>query len=344
MQRNLFNMLCCPLCKEDLKLHKDTNNNDTISEGCMVCKSCGKEYQVHDGIPKLYLADDEIISKSDQSKFAEFIITPETLSNKIKNNPPPNRESFLSNKKKGKFFLVCGWLSVFVSFFLLISSRNNSGLIISDRVQLLILISILFFVIDYLIYRRTTKIEYVDNLHKLTGLLKENRLSEYDSRIHIKDNKEEYENKNENEKVFGISKKDIISSTLNKYNFEGRTGLHVGCGGELLHGTSIPYFDKGYNLLGLDISEDYLKEYIKIFNSEGVLANSMLLPFKNGIFDIVNFTDILEHLHHPYLGLCEAQRILRKGGGDYFNYSLSDPCPQICKPVNFSREAYRFIL
>ena len=40
----------------------------------------------------------------------------------------------------------------------------------------------------------------------------------------------------------------------------------------------------------------------------------MALPFSNGTFDIVSYGDILEHLHHPFLGLCEVSRILKKGG------------------------------
>jgi len=40
----------------------------------------------------------------------------------------------------------------------------------------------------------------------------------------------------------------------------------------------------------------------------------MALPFANDSFDIVNFCDVLEHLHHPFLGLCEVSRVLKAGG------------------------------
>jgi ubiquinone/menaquinone biosynthesis C-methylase UbiE len=67
-------------------------------------------------------------------------------------------------------------------------------------------------------------------------------------------------------------------------------------------------------MAGVDISEDYLLEYRQIFNTNAVQANAMALPFRDRTFDIVSYCEILEHLHHPFLGLCEVNRVLRDGG------------------------------
>jgi ubiquinone/menaquinone biosynthesis C-methylase UbiE len=45
-----------------------------------------------------------------------------------------------------------------------------------------------------------------------------------------------------------------------------------------------------------------------------IQANGVALPFRSGSFDLVNFTDILEHLHEPLVGLRELNRVLNKGG------------------------------
>ena len=69
MKKDLLEILCCPLCKKDLVLQTELTNNGNISEGSMVCNSCGNRYLVHAGIPRLYITDNEIISISDKSKF-----------------------------------------------------------------------------------------------------------------------------------------------------------------------------------------------------------------------------------------------------------------------------------
>jgi SAM-dependent methyltransferase len=105
-----------------------------------------------------------------------------------------------------------------------------------------------------------------------------------------------------------------IAATLKKYNLHGGKGLNIGCGGELHQRVSKPYFDQGYDMLGIDISKEYLTEYRSIFKTDAILASSLALPLSNDIFDLINYTDILEHLHHPFLGLCEANRVLKNGG------------------------------
>lgn len=116
------------------------------------------------------------------------------------------------------------------------------------------------------------------------------------------------------QKDFVDYKSKKIESILDKYNFKVKSALNVGCGGALHKSVSEPYFNKGYNMIGVDISEEYLKQFSQIFNTDVVQANVMALPFRSNNFDIINFTDLVEHLHHPLLGLSEAQRVLKTGG------------------------------
>jgi SAM-dependent methyltransferase len=90
--------------------------------------------------------------------------------------------------------------------------------------------------------------------------------------------------------------------------------LNVGCGGRLTVSASKPYFERGYEVIGLDVSEEYLRDYRREYGCDVIQANGVALPFRSGSFDLVNFTDILEHLHHPLVGLGEVHRVLKDGG------------------------------
>jgi uncharacterized protein YbaR (Trm112 family) len=53
MKRALMDILCCPVCKGDLTLHIDNEEEQEILEGYLQCKTCGVDYPIHLGIPNL---------------------------------------------------------------------------------------------------------------------------------------------------------------------------------------------------------------------------------------------------------------------------------------------------
>jgi uncharacterized protein len=53
MKRSLMDILCCPVCKGDLTLHVDEENEREILEGGLRCTACRVEYPIHEGIPNL---------------------------------------------------------------------------------------------------------------------------------------------------------------------------------------------------------------------------------------------------------------------------------------------------
>jgi uncharacterized protein len=58
MKRALMDILCCPVCKGDLTLHVDEENENEIFEGELHCAACQLGYPISDGIPNLLpLAD-----------------------------------------------------------------------------------------------------------------------------------------------------------------------------------------------------------------------------------------------------------------------------------------------
>jgi uncharacterized protein YbaR (Trm112 family) len=53
MKRSLMDILCCPLCKGDLTLHVEEENEKEILEGELRCAACSVKYPIHEGIPNL---------------------------------------------------------------------------------------------------------------------------------------------------------------------------------------------------------------------------------------------------------------------------------------------------
>lgn len=53
MRRSLMDILCCPVCKGDLSLRVDQEDEKEILEGNLHCASCSVDYPIHEGIPNL---------------------------------------------------------------------------------------------------------------------------------------------------------------------------------------------------------------------------------------------------------------------------------------------------
>jgi uncharacterized protein len=53
MRRSLLPILCCPVCKGDLALAVDTEDEKEIVKGTLHCPSCHVSYPIEDGIPDL---------------------------------------------------------------------------------------------------------------------------------------------------------------------------------------------------------------------------------------------------------------------------------------------------
>ncbi len=53
MRRSLMDILCCPVCKGDLTLAVEKEDEKEILEGRLHCAACNADYPIHDGIPNL---------------------------------------------------------------------------------------------------------------------------------------------------------------------------------------------------------------------------------------------------------------------------------------------------
>lgn len=51
MNKKLIDILCCPVCKKDLQLTVEKEENDEIIKGFFTCKKCNQNYDITKGIP-----------------------------------------------------------------------------------------------------------------------------------------------------------------------------------------------------------------------------------------------------------------------------------------------------
>ena len=57
MKRDLMDILACPMCKGDLELSVDEENEKEVVTGSLYCAKCDERYPINDAIPNLLPPD-----------------------------------------------------------------------------------------------------------------------------------------------------------------------------------------------------------------------------------------------------------------------------------------------
>ncbi|MDG6228959.1 MAG: methytransferase partner Trm112 [Candidatus Thermoplasmatota archaeon] len=53
MRKEIIKILCCPVCKTDLTVSIEKEEDNDIITGTLTCNSCHTVYPIKDGIPDL---------------------------------------------------------------------------------------------------------------------------------------------------------------------------------------------------------------------------------------------------------------------------------------------------
>ena len=93
---------------------------------------------------------------------------------------------------------------------------------------------------------------------------------------------------------------------------KGHKILEVGCRA----GNLTQYFHEGNDVIGIDVDRNALKEFEKRLGLESkwVDVDSEDIPFEDGHFDLVVFSEVMEPLRFPQKALREIARVLKKDG------------------------------
>ncbi len=57
MRREMMDILVCPVCKAELELSVEREDDDEVLDGSLRCTACDERYPIADGIPNLLPAD-----------------------------------------------------------------------------------------------------------------------------------------------------------------------------------------------------------------------------------------------------------------------------------------------
>ena len=57
MKPELMEILCCPMCKGDLVLTVDEEDDKEIIKGSLFCEKCNEYYPIEEGIPNMLPPD-----------------------------------------------------------------------------------------------------------------------------------------------------------------------------------------------------------------------------------------------------------------------------------------------
>lgn len=110
------------------------------------------------------------------------------------------------------------------------------------------------------------------------------------------------------------ARREIILTMLRKYCAGGTKAriLEIGCSGGMLSKTLLSH---GYNnYTGIDISWDAINICRRRGIKNVLIMNGAISAFKDGSFDVIIASDVLEHIFEDSFAIKEWHRILHDGG------------------------------
>ena len=117
--------------------------------------------------------------------------------------------------------------------------------------------------------------------------------------------------------------------------------LDVGTGTGFLLNIAKDIFDE---VIGIDITNEMLKQIPKCDNVTTIISDSESLPFCDGYFDVCGAYSFLHHLSSLSLTLKEIHRVLKVGGVIYTDQDHnSDFLSMSCQDYEFNKNYYELL-
>jgi len=103
----------------------------------------------------------------------------------------------------------------------------------------------------------------------------------------------------------------LVNLFLGHLDLSGLKVLDAGCG---IGYASRCLNDRGGNVVSLDIGHNLVTKTMNRCQAQGVVGSVLTMPFRDGEFDVVLSTEVIEHTPAPLWAVAELCRILRPGG------------------------------
>lgn len=110
-----------------------------------------------------------------------------------------------------------------------------------------------------------------------------------------------------------IGKKHRLNYQLirDNYTFSGNRALDIGCG----RGVFLDILKRdGWNVLGVEYSEDAVHMAHEQFGVDALLGNFETIELPDERFDLITFWDVLEHMRTPRGALARCRSLLKEDG------------------------------
>ncbi len=139
-------------------------------------------------------------------------------------------------------------------------------------------------------------------------------MKEFDYIKHYKTDAEEFDYFEERPAATAHDERRVREYIASKISPKSRLFLDVGAGSAWLAEKFVP---RGKTVISLDIATTNLKkaaEKISVENHKQVAADSFRLPFRDGVFDTVVASEIIEHVTAPDAFVKELFRVVKPHG------------------------------
>lgn len=104
---------------------------------------------------------------------------------------------------------------------------------------------------------------------------------------------------------------DSYAKDLHSHASRRLTALDLGCGRGVY---AYLLAQRGFQTFGIDISEEGIRDAAEWASATVLLGDAERLPFRDGFFDLIVCSEVIEHLNKPANGVRELQRVLKPGG------------------------------
>jgi ubiquinone/menaquinone biosynthesis C-methylase UbiE len=109
---------------------------------------------------------------------------------------------------------------------------------------------------------------------------------------------------------FNRSKRLFVERSVREHLPAGARVLDLGCGpGWVSHNLA-----GEYQLVGVDVEEAAVRLCRRLYQGNYLVGSALGLPYADGSFDAVIFTEAIEHFARPEPALAEIARVLKPGG------------------------------
>lgn len=319
--------ICCPKCKNGLSVETTTMVGKQIHFGELVCQQCHRSYSIENDIVHTYVDDDCSASSFDNS--AEQIQFGSLVSFDGPANPWTENNSQIGNRTNladisGTLHRQCLVLrfiavSIFLVSFIFAFIEANLALIF------LFIASLISF-LDYVIYRTEAKNSFEVQAQALKRMLAKGEVEQFYSKRktdkwfgHLVLDKTTHDidtvawnmmKKQLPPPIQDYYRLDVAQAFKKAYRISGKKVLDLGCG----TGEIVQIYSQDNDVIGVDLNETSLHFLMNKVDVPAFQADAAELPFKDNVFDLVSFTETIEHMPNPLQALLEIKRVLRTGG------------------------------